>query len=159
MSIRQWLGSGRALGILSVAALVAAFVAAPLASAAPAPKAGVSYATSGGAGIGNGNYTVVADMVVPAGRYHVTARGTVNNQTGGAIDVVACNAYGGTAHVDSGTTSAPLQYAGFAIDGVVALPGGGTIRVECISSVDSGTLPFVGVSLVADSVSAIQVLP
>lgn len=159
MSIRSWLGPARPLGILSVAALVATLAVAPFASAAPAPKAGVSYTTSGGLGIGNANYAVVADMIVPAGRYHVTARGTVNNQTGGAVDVVACNAYGGTAYVDSGTTSAPLQYAGFNIDGVVDLQGGGTIRVECISSVGSGTLPFVGVRLVADSVSAIQVLP
>jgi hypothetical protein len=155
MSIRSWLGPARTLGILWVAALVAA----PLASAAPALKAGVSYTTSGGMSIGNESYTVVADMVVPAGRYHVTARGTVTNQSGGAIDFVACNAYGETAYVDSGTTSAPMQYAGFAIDGVVALPGGGTIRVECISSVGSETLPFVGVRLVADSVSAIQALP
>jgi hypothetical protein len=127
--------------------------------AAPMPKVGIAYQTSGGQGIANANYTVVADMVVPAGKYHVTARGTVNNQTGVPVDYVACNAYVGVNPIDSGTTSAPFQYAGFAIDGVGDLPAGGTIRVECISSVGSAPLPNVGISLVADSMAGISTLP
>jgi len=144
-------------GVIAAVAIALSQVAAAL--AAPMPKVGVAYQTSGGAGIDNTIYTVVADMVVPSGKYHVTARGTVNNQTGVAVDSVACNAYGGTAFIDSGTTSAPLQYAGFAIDGTVDLPSGGTIRVECISSVGAAPLPNVGISLVAESVAGITLLP
>jgi hypothetical protein len=44
-------------------------------------------------------------------------------------------------------------------DGTVDLPSGGTIRVECISSVAGSTLPLVGVSVVAESVAAIAILP
>ena len=151
----------RRLGLITgvVAAVVIAWSQIALVLAAPMPKVGVAYQTSGGAGIGNSVYTVVADMVVPAGKYHVTARGTVSNQTGVAVDTVACNAYGGSSSIDSGTTSAPLQYAGFAIDGTVDLPAGGTIRLECISSVAGPPLPLVGVSLVAESVAGIVALP
>lgn len=142
-----------------MAAVVIAWSQIGLAVAAPMPKVGVAYQTSGGAGIDNNMYTVVADMVVPAGKFHVTARGTVNNQTGAPVDSVACNAYGGSNPIDSGTTSAPLQYAGFAIDGTADLPSGGTIRVECISSVASAPFPNVGISLVAVSVGGISALP
>ena len=145
------------LGIGLLAALAIAWSQVALTLAAPVPKVGVVYQTTGGATIGNANYGVIADMVVPAGKYHVTARGTVNNQTGSPVDSVSCNAYVGTGQVDSGTTSVPLQYAGFAIDGVGDLPSGGTIRVDCISSVASG--PLVGISLVAESVAGISILP
>lgn len=142
-----------------MAAVVIAWSQISLALAAPMPKVGIAYQTSGGAGIDNNVYTVVADMVVPAGKYHVTARGTVNNQTGAPVDYVACNTYGGSSYIDSGTTSTPLQYAGFAIDGTADLAAGGTIRVECISSVASAPFPFVGIRLVAVSVAGITVLP
>ena len=142
-----------------MAAVVIAWSQVALTLAAPMPKVSVAYQTSGGAGIDANVYTVVADMVVPAGKYHVTARGTVNNQTGLPVDYVACNAYGGPSFIDSGTTSAPLLYAGFAIDGTADLAGGGTIRVECISSVASAPFPFAGISLVAVSVAGITTLP
>ena len=142
-----------------MAAVVIAWSQVALTLAAPMPKVGVAYQTSGGAGIGNSVYAVVADMVVPAGKYHVTARGTVNNQTGLPVDYVACNAYGGPNPIDSGTTSAPLQYAGFAIDGAIDMAAGGTIKVECISSVASAPFPSVGISLVAVSVAGITTLP
>ena len=146
-----------ASAVLAGATLVSSQLAPAL--AAPPVKVGVSYVTSGGAGIGN-NTSTVADMDVPAGKYHVAARGTINNQTGVAVEYVACNAYGGTTFIDSGTASAPLQYAGFAIEGAVDLPNGGTIRVECTSSVASpATLPLVGVNLVADSVAGIVTVP
>src|SRR3954467_15497387 len=105
---------GLLVGLIAAIAIASSQIA--LTVAAPMPKVGISYQTSGGASIGNANYTVVADMVVPAGKYHVTARGTVNNQTGAAVDSVACNAYAGATAVDSGTTSVPLQYAGLATD-------------------------------------------
>jgi hypothetical protein len=150
--------TGLVLGL--IVAIAVAWSQVALALAAPAPKAavGVAYQTTGGNPVGNANYTVVADMVVPAGKYHVTARGTVNNQTGVATDV-SCNAYAGNASVDSGSASAPLQYAGFNIDGTADLSSGGTIRVECISSVANAPFPFVGISLVAESVAAISILP
>lgn len=142
--------------VLAVAAV--AWSQVITASAAPMPKVGVAYQTSGGALIGNANYTVVADMVLPAGKYHVTARGTVSNQTGAPVDYVACNAYAGSAFVDSGTESAPLLYGGFAIDGTADLSASATLRVECISSVAGGTLPNVGINLVAESVAGIVTL-
>lgn len=151
----------RRFGLVSgvMAAVVIAWSQIALATAAPMPKVGIAYQTIGGLGVDNSVYAVVADMVVPAGKYHVTARGTVSNQTGTPVDSVACNAYGGPTFIDSGTESAPNQYAGFAIDGTVDLPSGGTIRVECISSVAASPLPLVGISLVAVSVSGISVLP
>ena len=152
----------RRLSLLTglIAAIVIAWSQILLASAAPMPKVGVAYQTSGGQPIDNANYTVVADMVVPAGKYHITARGTVTTQTGGAVDYVACNAYAGVNFVDSGTTSVPLQYAGFAIDGLGDLPSGGTIRVECISSVPTGQqLPLAGINVVADSMAGLSTLP
>src|SRR3954471_4987294 len=114
----------RRLGLLTglIAAIAIALSQIALTVAAPMPKVGVSYQTSGGASIGNTNYTVVADMVVPTGKYHVTARGTVNNQTGAVVYSVSCNAYAGVSAVDSGTRSVLLQYAGFAVDGVADLP-------------------------------------
>jgi hypothetical protein len=151
----------RRIGLMGgvLVALAIAWSQVALTLAAPMPKVGVAYQTSGGGPIGNSTYTVVADMVVPAGKYHVTARGTVSNQTGSPVDYVACNAYAGVNSIDSGTASAPLQYAGFAIDGVGDLPAGGTIRVECISSVASAPFPNVGISLVADSMAGISILP
>ena len=153
----------RRLGVSAglIAALVIAWSQVSLALAAPAPKpvVGAAYQTSGGTNIGNAAYTVVADMVVPAGKYHVTGSGLVNNQTGAPVDVLACNAYADANAVGAATTSAPLQYAGFAIDGTADLPAGGTIRVECISSVASGPLPLVGWTLVAVSVAGISILP
>ena len=153
-AIRKLLMTGAVVG-----AVLIAFSQATLTVAAPMPKVGIAYQTSGGNGVGDANYTVIADMTVPAGKYHVTARGTVNNQTGVPVDYVACNAYGGGTPVDSGTTSAPMQYAGFAIDGVVDLPAGGIVRVECISSVAAAPLPSVGLTLIAESVAGISVLP
>ena len=150
------------LGIGLLAAVAIAWSQVALTLAAPAPKAavGVAYQTSGGGPIANGSYATVADMVLPAGKYHVTARGLVNNQTGVSVDYVSCNAYTqANASIDSGSASVPLQYAGFNIDGTADLPSGGTIRVECISSVVSAPFPVVGVSLVAVSVAGISILP
>jgi hypothetical protein len=144
--------------ILAGAAI--AWTQVALTTAAPMPKVGISYQTSGGQPIDNTNYRIVADMVVPAGKYHISARGTVTNQTGAAVDYVACDAYAGVNFVDSGTASAPLQYAGFAIDGQGDLPSGGTIRVECISSVPAGQqLPLAGINVVADSMAGLSTLP
>jgi hypothetical protein len=145
--------------VITIAVVVLLAAATPLLAAPPAKgtAVGSSFATSGGSSVGAASHTVVADMTVPAGKYHVSARGTVNNQTGADIESVACNAYGGTAFVDSGTTAARTGYSGFAIEGVVDLAAGGTIRVECISTADPG--PFVSMSLVADVVASITVLP
>jgi hypothetical protein len=148
---------GLVAGVL--ATVVIAWSQLGLALAAPMPKVGIAYQTSGGTGIGNSVYTTVADMVLPAGKYHVTANGTANNQTGAPVDVISCNAYAGAAFVDAGSTSVALQYAGFSIDGTADLPAGGTLRVECISSVAAAPLPFVGISLVAESVAGITPLP
>ena len=155
----------RRLGLLAalVAALAIALgqVASALAAPMPKPVVGTAYQTSGGTNIGNATYTVIADMVVPVGKYEVNVAGTVNNQTGAAVDIISCNAYAGSGNsfIGAGSTSAALQYAGFAITGTVDLPAGGTIWVECISSTPSQPLPLVGVTIVAQSVPAISILP
>jgi hypothetical protein len=150
---------GLAAGLLAACAIAMTQVALTLAAPMPKPVVGTAYQTSGGTNIGNANYTTVADMVLPAGKYHVTARGLVNNQTGVPVNVISCNAYAANTIVDSGSASAPMSYAGFSIDGTADLPTGGTVRVECIS--DSTTLPYpsVGISLVAVSVAGIVALP
>jgi hypothetical protein len=148
-------------GVAAAVAIASSQIALTLAAPMPKPVVGTAYQTSGGTNIGNATYTVVADMVVPAGKYAVDAAATVNNQTGATVDVISCNAYGGpsSAFIGAGSTSVALQYAGFAIAGTVDLPNGGTIRVECISSTPSEPLPLVGVTIVAQSVPAISILP
>jgi hypothetical protein len=150
---------GLVVGLVAAAAIAMSQVALTLAAPMPKPVVGVAYQTIGGANAANGSYTVVADMVLPAGKYHVTARGLVNNQTGTPSYVISCNAYAAGTFVDSGTASAPDQYGSFNIDGTADLPNGGTLKVECIS--DSVTLPYpsVGISLVAESVAGIVALP
>lgn len=149
----------RPITIVAASAALLLAAAAPLLAAPPSKgtPAGASFVTAGGATTGSANYIVVADMTVPAGKYHVSARGTVNNQTGADAGTVACNAYGAGSPIDAGTTNAPTGYSGFAIEGVVDLAAGGVIRVECIAGSDPG--PHVSVSLVADSVASITVLP
>lgn len=149
----------RPAAMLTASAALVLAAAAPLLAAPPtkATPVGASFVTAGGATTGNASYIVVADMTVPAGKYHVSARGTVNNQTGVDAGTVACNAYGAGTAIDSGTTSAPTGYSGFAIEGVVDLAAAGVIRVECIATSDPG--PFVSVSLVADSVASISLVP
>ena len=151
---------GLGFGLLAAAAIAWSQVALVLAAPAPKAAVGVAYQTSGGIPIANGSYATVADMVLPAGKYHVTARGLVTNQTGLAVDSVSCNAYTqSNTGIDSGSASVPMQYAAFSIDGTADLPSGGTIRVECISSVVSAPYPVVGISLVAESVAGISILP
>jgi hypothetical protein len=149
---------GLVTGLLIASAIAWTQIGATL--AAPMPKVGFLYHTSGGAGVGSGSYSRIADMDVPAGKYHVTARGLISNQTGASVDYVSCNAYAGNnAFVDAGTDSAPLLYGAFSIDGTADLPSGGTIWVECISPVLTAPFPSVGVSLSAESVAGIVALP
>jgi len=157
MVITRRIGLG--VGLLAAAAIAWSQVALVLAAPMTKASVGMAYETAGGTNVGPANYTTVADMVLPAGKYHVTARGLANNQTGVPVNVISCNAYAGTTFVDAGDTSVPMQYAGFGIDGTADLPAGGTVRVECIS--DSATLPYpiVGFSLVAESVAGIVALP
>ena len=144
--VRRWLviGSGLVLGLAAVQAV----------SAAPPVKTvvGVAYTKADGHSVDNGNYAIVVSMAVPAGKYQVTGRITVSNQTGATIDQMACNAYGnagGDLFIDTGD-GANLQSGqatSFPVTGVVALSAAGTIRIECISS--SATLQNVGARLVA----------
>jgi hypothetical protein len=150
---------GLGIGLLASLAIASSQVALVLAAPAPKAAVGTAYQTTGFAGIGGANYTVVADMVVPAGKYHVTAHGTVNNQTGVPVAYVSCNAYAGATLLDAGNVTVPDQYASFGIDGTADLPTGGTIKVECIAGAYSAPFPNVSVSLVAESVAAITILP
>jgi hypothetical protein len=147
------IGSGIVLGLAAVQAV----------AAAPPPKAGVAYTKADAGSIANSVYTTVVSMSVPAGKYQVSGRITVQNQTGVTIDQMACNAYGnagsGDIYVDTGDggnlTSGPA--VSFPITGVVALAATGSIRIECISS--SANSQLVGARLVAVSVTDIVNAP
>jgi hypothetical protein len=142
------IGSGIVLGLAAVQAV----------AAAPPPKAGVAYTKADAHSVDNANYTTVVSMSVPAGKYQVSGRITVNNQTGATIDQMACNAYGDTS-IDTGDGGNLLsgQANSFPIVGVATLAAAGSIRIECISS--SATSQNVGARLVAVSVADIVNAP
>ena len=121
---------------------------------------GTAYTKAFSGTVDNSNYATVVSMTVPAGKYSVSGRITVSNQTGATIDQMACNAYGNTSGggdvaVDTGDGSNLLSGSStsFPIDGVVNLPAAGTIRIECISS--STSSQNVGARLVAVTVADI----
>jgi hypothetical protein len=122
------IGSGIVLGLAAVQAV----------AAAPPVKVGVAYTKADAHSVDNANYTTVVSMSVPAGKYQVSGRITVNNQTGATIDQMACNAYGDSA-IDTGD-GADLQSGqatSFPVIGVATLAAAGSIRIECISSAAS----------------------
>ena len=120
---------------------------------------GTAYTKAFSGSVDNNNYATVVSMAVPAGKYAVSGRITVQNQTGATIDQMACNAIGNAtsldAQVDTGDGSNLLNglATSFPIDGVVSLPAAGTIRIECISSTASAQ--NVGARLVAVTVADI----
>jgi hypothetical protein len=149
------IGSGIVLGLAAVQAV----------AAAPPVKVvvGVAYTKADAHSVDNSNYTTVVSMSVPAGKYQVTGRITVQNQTGTTIDQMACNGYGnagaGDVFIETGDggnlTSGPAVT--FPIVGVVALTAPGTIRIECISS--SATFQNVGGRIVATTLADIVNVP
>jgi len=141
---------------------VALVLGAQAALAAPPSKiaVGTAYTKASSGSVDNGIYATVTSMAVPAGKYAVSGRITVNNQTGATIDQMACNAWGNTTSggdllVDTGDGSNLLSglATSFPIDGVVNLPAAGTIRIECIST--STLSQNVGARLVAVTVADI----
>jgi hypothetical protein len=135
---------------------------AQAALAAPPSKVavGTAYTKAFSGAVDNSNYATVVSMPVPAGKYAVSGRITVTNQTGATIDQMACNAIGNTTNggdvqVDTGDGSNLLNglATSFPIDGVLNLPAAGTIRIECISS--STSSQNVGARLVAVTVADI----
>ena len=140
----------------------AVVLGAQVALAAPPSKiaVGTAYTKAFSGSVDNNNYATVVSMAVPAGKYAVSGRITVNNQTGATIDQMACNVYGNTTNggdvpVDTGDGSNLLSglATSFPIDGVVNLPAAGTIRIECLSS--STSSQNVGARLVAVTVADI----
>ena len=127
--------------------------AAPV-TAAPPAKAPVTYTASGGASTINGNYSTIASMTLPAGKYLIGGSGTVNNQTGNP-DQVSCNLYAGTDVVNASTVDVPLQYGSLAFAGVATLTASSLVRIECIAGQPSG--PNVGARITATTVTDIVV--
>jgi hypothetical protein len=122
------------------AALVGTIVSAVLSSgptlAAPPAKIGIAYSRDGGATTTNSVYTLIVEMSLPAGKYIVTGRGTIQNQQA-ATDTVSCNVYAGAAavFVDANTTTVPSgEYGALAFNGVATLATAGNLWVECIAS-------------------------
>ena len=143
-------GLGIVLGLAAVQAV----------AAAPPNKivVGVAYTKADAHSVDNTNYTTVVSMAVPAGKYQVSGRVTVNNQTGATIDQMACNAFGDNS-IDTGDGGNLLsgQANSFPIVGVATLAAAGSIRIECISS--SATSQNVGARLVAVTVADIVNAP
>ena len=145
-------------GIVLCLAAVQAVAAAPNKTIV-----GVAYTKADGHSVDNAIYTTVVSMSVPAGKYQVSGRITVQNQTGTTIDQMACNAYGsagaGDIFIDTGDggnlQSGPA--VSFPVTGVVALAAVGSIRIECISS--SSTPQLVGARLVAVTLADIVNAP
>src|SRR4051812_45823220 len=83
---------------IALGAIVALLLGVQAVVAAPPSKVavGTAYTQAGSGSVANGNYATVVSLTAPAGKYHVSGRITVNNQTGATIAYVACNAYGNT---------------------------------------------------------------
>src|SRR5262245_37964692 len=142
-----------------VLVVAATLSSAQFAGAAPAPKLGTVYTTANGAPTTNSVYTTIVSMTLPGGRYHVSGKGSVQNQQA-AVDTVSCNLYlSDSVFVDASTATAPSgTYAALAFEGVATLPNtGGQIWVECISSTDP--CAFTSVRLVSAFVSEIVNIP
>ena len=166
---------GRVRRFVSAAAVVAviALIAVQVAAAAPAAaKAGTSYFTTEGADVGS-DWTTVAFMKVPPGRYHITASllienfhygpdpGSADDISGPAINRIDCsmNAWGETTGYALTSLSAG-GYASVSLDGVVnassaTTASGVEIQVSCKTNDASAVAPTIGATVVADGVTAI----
>jgi hypothetical protein len=131
-----------ALLTLSLLAATGFVVASNGASAAPPAKVGVTYTKVGSVTPFNGNYRRVVELSLPAGKYLVGGKGSVQNQQA-LDDQVSCNVYAGSQaqHVDASTTNVRTGEVGvLAFSGVATLATAGVLWVECISSQDPGAL-------------------
>jgi hypothetical protein len=120
----------------------------------------VTYTKAGGATTVNSAYTPIVELSLPAGKYLVTGRGTVQNQQA-LTDTVSCNVYAGTTAqaVDANTTTVPSgEYGALAFSGVAILATSGTLWVECIATVQ-GTGPFTSARLTATTAADVISLP
>ena len=147
-------GIGIVLGLAAVQAV----------AAAPPNRTvvGVAYTNVGAQGVANATYTTIVSVAVPAGKYHVTGRITVLNQTGATVDSVSCNAYGNNLDfIDAGNGSFFLSGSttSFPVTGVADLAVAGSIHLECISSVATEPLPLVSARLVAVTLANIVNAP
>jgi hypothetical protein len=151
ISLHRWVAVA-----MGAAAVV---LVAPAAYAAAPPKVGTVYTKANGNTTTNGVYTVIVSLDLPAGKYHVSGRGTLNNQTL-ATDTVSCNVYVGAGNfVDANTATVPSGgYEALAYEGVATVPSGGAaLWVECIANQNPG--PFTSARLVATVVPTIVEVP
>jgi hypothetical protein len=142
--------------------LVGIMLAAQVAHAAPA-KIGTVYTKEGAESTTNAGPTIIVSMDLPAGRYHISGRGTFNNFDFETPDTVDCYVYAGAlVPVDRNMTTAPSGgYAALAFEGVVVIPSGGApVWVQCISSTSREVGgPYTSVRLVATLVPNIVDAP
>jgi hypothetical protein len=118
------------------------------ASAAPPAKVGVTYTKVHAATTNNGLYTRVVELNLPAGKYLIGGKGSIQNQQA-LDDLVSCNVYAGTLaqHVDASTTNVRSGQTGpLAFSGVATLATAGVLWVECIASQDPGALTSVRIT-------------
>lgn len=145
---------------LLVGAIVNLLIFAQPVPAAPPAKVGTAYTKAGGVTTTNGVYTQVVEISLPAGKYIVTGRGTINNQQA-LTDTVSCNVYAGTIgqHVDANTATVPSgEFGALAFNGVATLAAAGTLWVECIA-ITQATGPFATARLTATTAADVIVVP
>jgi len=145
----RWL----ALAIVGAAAISLASYSA---TAAPPAKPPAVYTAAGGATTINGNYTRIVELSLPAGKYLVGGRATINNQQA-VTDTVSCNVYASAfQHVDANTETVNSgEYGGVGFAGAVTLASSGTLWLECIATTQA-TGPFTTARLTATTVTDIQ---
>lgn len=142
--------------------LIGIMLAAQVAHAAPAPKIGTVYTKEGAAYTNSGEYTIIVSMDLPAGRYHISGRGTNNNYDREISDTVDCHIYAGEfVPVDRNFATAPSYgYAALAFEGVVVIPSGGApVWVQCKSSASLLEGPWTSARLGATLVPNIVDVP
>jgi hypothetical protein len=110
------------------------------------------YASSGHEFLNGANYTVVARLELPAGRYLLIGKGQALNQQQ-TPDLVSCNVYDSAGHnLDSSTVTVPTaSYGTLAFQRPVDLLQPQSIRLECI---DGNGTAGIGTFIRLSAVSA-----
>jgi len=147
--------------LLTILLLVATgfVIASNGASAAPPAKIGVTYTKVGSVTPYNGNYRRVVELSLPAGKYLVGGKGSIQNQQA-LDDQISCNVYAGGLgqHVDASTTNVRSGEVGvLAFSGVASLATPGVLWVECIATQDPGAL--TAARLTATTAADVVILP
>jgi hypothetical protein len=129
--------------------------------AAPPSKVvvGVTYTKADGNTTTNAVYTHIVELNLPAGKYLIGGRGTVNNQQA-LTDTVSCNVYTGAfTPVDANSTTVGSgEYGALAFSGIATLSTAGVVWVECIA-IAQAPGPFTSARLTATTAADVITVP